>query len=224
MKTVAGQVAIGTGEADAVTCFFHNRWVEWRHVGAAEPMGSSPQRNTVLLGKCRWDEDGLEEFQDLRDLMFRRWRWGILQGWRWYEHEYHPMYVYHGIAIDKKTPFKISVSLQQESQATARTFGWGDANGGLVCRCPQSFSGKALRTLWLPHSTVFQTNYQWNGLRFSCRSSLDVVVHSFFGMAREGCKLDCNSSCRIACCFEFSTLSFCRSVYFLKQRSKYLPQ
>lgn len=157
----------------------------------------------------------------------------FFQGWRWYEHEYHPTHVYHGMPLTKKTPIQNAAChcsknprrQQEHLDGVMLMVAW------YVGVLRAFFPGKALGTLSFVVASLnrfFQTNYQWNGLRFSCCSSLHVFVKSFFGMAREGCKLDCNpicnSSCRIACCFEFSTLSFCRSVCLLKQRSKYLPQ
>lgn len=126
--------------------WFFFGWVEWRHGGATKPWEVHPKQ-TRFIGECRWELDGLEKVQDLRDLTFSRWRWGICK-----DEDDISMNIIQRMSTmachwQKKHPFKISVSLQQESQATARTFGWGDANGGLVCRCPQSFSGKALGTL-----------------------------------------------------------------------------
>ena len=58
--------------------FFHNRMGWVMTCGSCRTVGSSPQRNTFYWGNVGENVVmGLEEFQDLRDLMFSRWRWGI---------------------------------------------------------------------------------------------------------------------------------------------------
>ena len=56
--------------------WFFFGWVEWWHVEATKPWEVHPKQ-TRFIGECRWELDGLEKVQDLRDLTFSRWRWGI---------------------------------------------------------------------------------------------------------------------------------------------------